>query len=563
MTGLPAATQVGPTRRFWIKTVVFLLIFCLLCLLLPQGYKVIRKWRYLNVAETAFHDKKYDLALYFAFRVHQEDINNKKAASLISQTYLLLEAEQALTWLVYAAKLDPENPETQITCGKVALVKGQRDLARKCLQQAQKTGKASAEELLELEFFILLLEGKKEEAIRLVSSQSEGRQKTRLDLHRAILLLKDNTGKAEEGIQLLWQMAEQDSLGLPALEQLIRYGLQQKDHALLARASSALGLKKDLSLQHYFLVLQAQRSLNQPLPQNFEQEVWQKIQGQEKNLAYTLQWLLKNGQENIADRIITQCRERSEHLSVVQAFYLTRLEDKADWETILKSLTDSTWKDLGAMRYLYLLQAIRVLDTVENRGLEKSYYSGLELELRRNPSSIFATDRAATRWGWGKDRIRLWEAFDHANEWPESLLKNSLDQAQKKGDTIQLYGLGRLALKKHPDNTIIKNNVITMALLLDLNLPQHLLDAEKNYQNFPQAKALQTTYALALLKNGKTQEAVSQFDSYSTQDLQIPAIAAYYAKALLANGQKEKATPYIALAEKARLLPEEKALLQP
>jgi hypothetical protein len=45
------------------------------------------------------------------------------------------------------------------------------------------------------------------------------------------------------------------------------------------------------------------------------------------------------------------------------------------------------------------------------------------------------------------------------------------------------------------------------------------------------------------------------------KELQRPGVATYYAILLAANGQRDKAAPFVAIAEKGHPLPEEKRLL--
>ncbi len=71
-----------------------------------------------------------------------------------------------------------------------------------------------------------------------------------------------------------------------------------------------------------------------------------------------------------------------------------------------------------------------------------------------------------------------------------------------------------------------------------------------------------STHAYALHLRGQSAEALRLMQTLPEKELERPGVATYYAVLLAANGQRDKAAPFVALAEKGRPLPEEKRLLE-
>jgi tetratricopeptide (TPR) repeat protein len=130
------------------------------------------------------------------------------------------------------------------------------------------------------------------------------------------------------------------------------------------------------------------------------------------------------------------------------------------------------------------------------------------------------------------------------------------------GKTRSVYQIFSTALTHDSENSVFKNNLATVALLLRTNLPMAHQLAREVYEREPGITEFASTYAYSLHLQGKTLEAVSVMEKIAPPDLRKPALAAYYGSFLAAAGQRSKARDYLGLADAAFLLPEEKEMVR-
>jgi len=129
------------------------------------------------------------------------------------------------------------------------------------------------------------------------------------------------------------------------------------------------------------------------------------------------------------------------------------------------------------------------------------------------------------------------------------------------GATRELYRISQRIHKIRPDDGAILNNMVMEGLLLDENIALQLERAKALYDAHQDKPIPTSTYAFALLKNGKKQEAWDLVKTLDKRHLEIAEIAHYATVIAKATGHDQEASEYAEKAKSATLLPEEKALL--
>ena len=86
--------------------------------------------------------------------------------------------------------------------------------------------------------------------------------------------------------------------------------------------------------------------------------------------------------------------------------------------------------------------------------------------------------------------------------------------------------------------------------------------ARELYEKEPANAAYASTYAFALYSQDDLDKALKVLNSLADAQLHQPEIAAYYGIILVAAGEQARAREFLDLGEKAKLLPEEKALVE-
>ena len=98
------------------------------------------------------------------------------------------------------------------------------------------------------------------------------------------------------------------------------------------------------------------------------------------------------------------------------------------------------------------------------------------------------------------------------------------------------------------------------SLLLKLNLSKAHALAKEVFTQHPKEAIVASTYAYSLHLQGRTKEGLGVLEKLSPGALETPSVALYYGLLLSASGETNKAAKYLDIAQKADLLPEEKAL---
>ena len=119
----------------------------------------------------------------------------------------------------------------------------------------------------------------------------------------------------------------------------------------------------------------------------------------------------------------------------------------------------------------------------------------------------------------------------------------------------------RVAFLRNPGNAENGGKYARLSLLLDSDLPKTHKLAAQLYEKNPTNMAFACTYALSLLKQDHAATALSLVHEWKIEPEKDPAVSAYYGIVLAAAGETEAAKPFLAAAEGAQLLPEEKTLV--
>jgi predicted Zn-dependent protease len=132
----------------------------------------------------------------------------------------------------------------------------------------------------------------------------------------------------------------------------------------------------------------------------------------------------------------------------------------------------------------------------------------------------------------------------------------------QNADAENLYRVLLHQLELHPDDRNVQNNFAQLALLLHLNADRGQKIARDVYEKDPKNPAYVSTYAFALYAQGDSKKAVKVLEVLTPEQLHTPEIAAYYGVILAAAGDQTRAPEFLDLGEKAKLLPQEKALIE-
>ncbi len=273
----------------------------------------------------------------------------------------------------------------------------------------------------------------------------------------------------------------------------------------------------------------------------FELGMWQLLSS---SPAETLTWL----------RTVPQSELTNPPAALLVAECYTMLND---WVGLQRFIEPQLWHDSEFIRRAYSSRALRG----QNLAVAaKSQWEGALKAVGGQQAGLARLLQLARAWNWQNEQEEiLWRIVNRypAEKWAFNALNQRLVVS---GRTRPLMNLYVQELKRSPNDLVTRNNLAVTALLLGAEeLRPHELAAEV-YQRSPTNSSFASTYALSLHLLGKNKEALQVMHGINARELEDPSMGGYYGLILKAVGDSAKATPYLAKASKARLLPEERAL---
>lgn len=230
-----------------------------------------------------------------------------------------------------------------------------------------------------------------------------------------------------------------------------------------------------------------------------------------------------------------------------------------DWNGLFTFINRQDWGEIEFYRFAVQSMAHRSLN--QEPASANDWHRALRLTAHRLDRLSRLADVART-WGWVPEQTEV--LLQITDEFPDEkwAVTQLMAQYYASGKTSELQ---RLLLKSHtanPDDARIENNLANILLLRNSELDQANLMAKQVYETAPNDPFVISTYAYSLYLQKKPDEAVKVLNNLKPEYLKIPSVAAYYGAIEAGAGHPTIAREYIALAESAKLLPEEKEMVR-
>jgi len=230
-----------------------------------------------------------------------------------------------------------------------------------------------------------------------------------------------------------------------------------------------------------------------------------------------------------------------------------------DWNDLLTFVNRQDWGEIEFYRLAVESLAQRSLNHED--ASEMDWRKSLRLTDHRL-DRLTRLAEVARDWGWAPAQTEV--LLQITDEFPDEKWAVSQLMAQYYADG-KTGELQRLLLKSHtanPGDPRIENNLANILLLRKSELDQANTMAREVYEASPTDPFFISTYAYSLFLQKKPDEALKVLNNLKPEYLKIPSIAAYYGVIQAGSGHQAIARQYIALAESAQLLPEEKEMVR-
>jgi len=230
-----------------------------------------------------------------------------------------------------------------------------------------------------------------------------------------------------------------------------------------------------------------------------------------------------------------------------------------DWTGLQRLVNSGNWGTIDFLRHALHARALRELDQESDSAAQ--WNEALKL-VAADPRQALSLAGNVEKWGWRDEAVALlWVAAKDPVKGDEAL-RALYSYFAKNDDTENMYRVLLHRSERYPNDFNIQNNFAQISLLLGLNRDRGQKAAREVYEKDPKNAAYVSTYAFALYSAGESKKALGVFETLSPEQLRQPEIAAYYGIILAAAGDQTRAAEFLDIGEKAKLLPQEKELVE-
>ncbi len=171
-------------------------------------------------------------------------------------------------------------------------------------------------------------------------------------------------------------------------------------------------------------------------------------------------------------------------------------------------------------------------------------------------SRLVLLANVAVQWGWDYRAIEIWWRISRGQETPEVGFSNLFQYYIAKKDKRNLRLVLEALRVRFPEDLGVANDLADLDMLFHQNLPRAYSLAEWVYKQDPQQSAFAATYGLALLCQGRFEEAEKIYAGIANT-LNLPGVKLNYAMILTATGKAGQAKTVLAAIDPKLLEPEE------
>jgi Flp pilus assembly protein TadD len=523
-------------------------------------YKFCLHWqvrRFVSRGQTYLSWGDYKSATLTARRVLELDATDADALRILAEVCEREGVNLALDWRRQVVKNRPESVSDVVALAQTALKFGDITTAKDALERIgakAQTNAAYHEALGQLAGANKQpdqAERHFEQALKLQPND----QKVKLEL-ATVQLRSDIAATQDNGRAVLQTLLDDKSLRATAAKTLLQNAVEHKDPELV-RFAELLSTFPEAPFADRLISVQIFARLHLPQFASALTSLQTEAAEAPDKLTVLISWMSANNLSLVAldwvKRLPSELLTKdSIPVAIADCYASTQ-----DWAGLEQWCKKSAWKALEFLRHAYLARAARGGNDSINADLEWSK----AIKAAVGPNDLETLQRAAAKWGWKKESIDLLWTLTNGSPKQRAALETLYEYYSDQADTGNLYRVAARLSRVAPDDLEIQNNVAQLALLLNVDTERARALAAQLYQQHQSDVNVASTYAFALYSQKHAEQAVRVMSGLREEDLKRPEVAAYYGIMLKAAGDREKAQPFLDLGKTARLLPEEKRLL--
>ena len=545
---------------------IFVTTFCIILLLSAGGYfslKTFQAWqirRLLAEANALVNEGNYKNANLNAQRVLELNPKNADAMRVIARSAENAGLRSAIEFWHRATELS-RNAEADVTAwARCAIRLGDDRSATKALDAMPKEGRLTARYHALRGDVALIRHDAAGYEKELLEAKRIDPQDKRYDLALATLHLAANDGaRHDTGVRELLELRRDSSLCRDALHRLADDALRHNKINDALEYGRELDRLPNRDFSDRLLLISILKAAGAGEMQSVLEQIKADARDDAVKLSALIAWMNANRMSSqVLDWIKTlppaALEKRIVPLSVADAFIAA-----GDWNGLREFCEATKWDTADYLRNALAAKALR-----ETSQLQESTQQWNEAVVKVNghAEQIFRLAELTRRWGWEKEMVDLWWLAAKDPVQAEKRLRMLYDFYAGRSDTAELYRVLVRLEKARPNDRAVRNNLAQVSLLLNLDPDRSYQLARAVFAEEPKNADYAATYAFALYLRGDITEARQVLSGFSEAELERPQIAAYYGMILTSSGDFARAGKFLDLGQKARLLPEEKKLVE-
>jgi tetratricopeptide (TPR) repeat protein len=542
-------------RRAAYTALVALLAFGGVC-----TYSVVHRRHLAKQLELFVAKGDFQSAVLVARRLLVQDENNLTACRAMAEMAEKTGRPEAVLWRKKIAQASPNVAADQIALARAALRFGHADLAEAVLKALPENARGSvqyhqvagAEALARKQ--MASAENHFSEAVRLAPDDPH------LALNLAIIqLTSSDSAVVESARKSVVQLAENAAVRSESLRTLTTDALANHNKAQAQKWATQLNAESGSSFADSFLYFQAVEGTD-AAPAALEQ-LRAKAAASPRETAELITWLNRQGLGQVALHWASTLPAQITNAHPVPLAVAESYSFLQDWNGLRDFVEGKNWGEVDALRLAVQSHALHRLGPADRPSMQAQTVWASALQAAQNrPEQLLAIAQLAEGWGYHAEAEEAWWKLANSSERGKTALAALQRLYKTKQDTHGLLRVAKRALELNPNDLVAANNCANLGLLLNSDSTARRL-ATKLHSEHPTNGVFAATYAFALHTEGKSAEGLRVMESLKEEELRDPTIAAYYVVMLVDSGNLERARSFLANAERASLLPEERQLL--
>lgn len=522
------------------------------------AYRQYQEYRAVQQARRFLARQEFSNAALGARRALRLNPRNLEACEIMAFITEAVHVPQAVEWRQRIAELSPTlTNKLGLAAVALAFEESPFPLALQSLNSVAKTGTNSALfHALSAQLALKLARPGEAEDHFLEASHLEPNNRLHQLNWGVLRIAETNPTAVDEGRATLEALAQDSKLGATALRSLVSASIARHEMPAAERYSSELLAQSSATFEDRLRHLEVLHGQNSPRFSAMLSALKEASLTNPPAVPALSAWMIHHALATNAFSWLTNCPPQFRGQPTVRLALADCYGALQDWSGLEGFLEPQRWDDSEFLRHGLLACAA----FHQKHGAEGQAQWRLALYEAGNKLDRLTALHALGPVPEDAREELLWRIVEKSpkQRWACDKLHGMLLSAS---DTRRLYKFYSLISSRDRADTLVKNNLATTSLLLNLNVARAHELAKENYLHQGSQPAIASTYAYSLHLQGNTTAGLAILDKLGEDALRSPSIALYYGVLLAANNQQNKAAAYLKIAEKGHLLPEEQALL--